>query len=379
MIDGDDRTEARVRAAFHVERLRAEADLQFAPLLPRPRSRPRLFARLAAVAVVTVIAVAAAGLIHDLRIQTATAPSGAPSPTVSQVPIPTSFQATPVPTPDMTGRYSDGIPRTLDGQPVLRWSDALAKRATATDDTSFLTGVWLNIGFGLRSCPNMQAPDPGSGDAWYWIGGCADDRIMADAGGAPTDLNGVATFRFYTGKLQTGPAILRVHLHDSRATQCGTVRTVCGDMIVVEDVLWTGDVYTDPRPFTVADAIAAARSVSPANSLSPLSNTNWGYDAPLPGAIALTCGAIVTNDQTVRGADVFSSAEAMHRALPEVQEGAAGALLDSAKNLYGSNGLWGRWLVVDNVAFSVNVNIEPSGSDRAWLVSLEAGLRARSH
>ena len=381
MID-DDRTEARVRAAFHVERLRAEADLQFAPLLPRPRSRPRLFVRLAAVAVVTVIVVAAAGLILDLRIQTATAPSGAPSPTVSQVPSPTSFQATPVPTPDMTGRYSDGIPMTWQGQPVLRWADALARSGTANDATPFYVGVWLNIDMGPRSCP-AEFGNPSAPNSWIRVGGCPDNRISGDEGGPTDDLNGVATFQFAVGHFETGPAILRVHVHDPRASDCGPRQAICDRMIVMEQAVWAGDSLTQPRPFSVADVIATSAAVEPGTSLSLLPDNGPHYDPPLAGAIALSSGGIQPADLHVQGAYIMTSADAIHRALPDVQPGAAGALLPSAFRLSESGSGPGysfsvteHWLVVDNVAFAVLLEPEPSAADKAWLASLETALRA---
>jgi|BarGraNGADG00212_1021973.scaffolds.fasta_scaffold01340_3 hypothetical protein len=53
MIDGDDRLEDRVRAAFRVEERRAESDLLVDPIRPRSRSRHlRAPAALATVALV---------------------------------------------------------------------------------------------------------------------------------------------------------------------------------------------------------------------------------------------------------------------------------------------------------------------------------------
>jgi len=54
-------------------------------------------------------------------------------------------------------------------------------------------------------------------------------------------------------------------------------KAVCDSMIVVESAVWTGDSYTDPKPFTVADAIAAAGAVSP-NPLELLDRKQPGDD-----------------------------------------------------------------------------------------------------
>jgi hypothetical protein len=76
---------------------------------------------------------------------------------------------------------------------------------------------------------------------------------------------------------------------------------------------------------------------------------------------------------------------AMRRALPDVHPGAAGAILPAA-NKYTSSGsgpgysytVDERWLVVDNVAFSVRTASPPTADDAAWLASIEAALRAAS-
>jgi hypothetical protein len=83
------------------------------------------------------------------------------------------------------------------------------------------------------------------------------------------------------------------------------------------------------------------------------------------------------------GASLMASVKAMSRALPHVEPGAAGAMLQSAWFLTSSGSGPGysqvvesRWLVVDNVAFLVMTASPPSASDSVWLASLEAALRA---
>jgi hypothetical protein len=259
-------------------------------------------------------------------------------------------------------------------------------RTTVKDDTPFLVGVWLNVDMGFNfGCPN-EPVDPSAPNSWAlntcygWPYG-----ISADAGG-PYELGNEVTFHFLQGDVSTGPAILRVHVHDPRATLCGNQKAVCDSMIVVESAVWTGDSYTDPKPFTVADAIAAAGAVSPDTLLTLLDASNRGEDGDviLPGAIALTCGAVANSEMTVRGVYLMPSSEAMARALPDVQPGVAGTWLPAAYRLFeGGSGpgysfaVDDRWLVVDNVAFSVEVMPVPSAADKAWLASLVAALEAR--
>jgi hypothetical protein len=323
---------------------------------------------IATAALVVCVAVGASlfagGLRNDAVPQTAS-PSAASTQTASPIP-----------------RYGDGIPKVWEGQPVLRWNDALAKRLTATDATPFLVGVWLDVYNGPHSCPAGHV-DPSAPDSWA-MNFCPDRWISPDQGGAPAELDGIATFHFTAWVLATGPAILRVHVHDSNAGQCGYQQAICGSMIVVENAVWTGDSFTDPRPFTVDDVIAAAAAVDPKTTLTLMDSSSPTSDVRLLGATALSPGNVMPADMQVHGGYLMSSTQAMQRALPDVQPGAAGALLPSAYRLREEGSGPGysfvvvyHWLVVDNVAFSVATLPEPSAADRAWLASLEAALRAR--
>jgi hypothetical protein len=280
-------------------------------------------------------------------------------------------------------RYTDGIPSVWQGEPVLRWNDALARGGSAKDDTPFYVGVWLNIDNGPRSCP-AEFGNPSAPNSWIRLGGCTDNPISADEGGPAPDLNGVATFQFAVGDFETGPAILRVHVHDPRASDCGPQQDVCDRMIVVEQAVWAGGSQTDARPFSAGDVIAAGAAVEPKTSLSLLPADGPNYDPPLAGAIALSAGGIQPADMQIVAAYIMTSADAIHRALPDVQPGAAGALLPSAYRLAESGSGPGysysvteHWLVVDNVAFAVLLEPEATPADEAWLVSLEAALKAQ--
>jgi hypothetical protein len=335
---------------------------------------------LAAATAAVVIATIGAGLLVVGR---NTVPVASPS-SVPTTDIASPSAASPSATSSIP-RYSDGIPRTFEGQPVLRWADALARRTMATDDTPFLVGVWLDVPTGIFSCPADHGPDPSAPNSWVYVpGGCQFSYISADAGIAPTNQHGVTTFRFYQGKLATGPAIMQVHVHDPRATQCGYQEPICHDMIVVDDIPWTGDAATAPHPLSVDQVIAATRSVSAASGLQP------------SGPIGYTgCGADVTDGlglcpppisgapypSPIAGAAVLPSPEALARALPTLTPGVDGALMASAVDWTGGGtyGSWDyRWLVVDNVAVLVRTAIvTPSQSDVEFLNRLAAALKAQ--
>ena len=348
MIDGNDRAEAVIREAFGSEELSAESDLRLDPLRPHARSRRRrALVGLATVGLVAAVAVATAGLIHVSR-----------------------FGAGPVASPT-SDRYSDGIPRLWQGQPVLRWGDAMARRATATNDTPFLVGAWVEILDGWN-CP-AQGTDP------FDPRECGFKSISADAGG-PGNEPDTISFHFFQGTLVRGPAILRVHLHDPRSNQCLGEEAICQSEIVIEKALWTGDSYTLPQPFGVADVIAAAKTLDPAAPLrvtsTPTTDIDFAGAAKLSPPTKAGYGQIVT-------AFVAPSAAAARRRLPAVEPGVSGALAKSALESWGSQGGPGysytldyRWLVVENVAFLVQTASPPSASDVAWLKRLEAALRA---
>ncbi len=387
MTDRDGSDEARIRAAFLSETRRAEADLRSDPLVPRPRPRgmsrsrrSRTLAGLVAVAVVAILVAAAVGVVRHSPSTMSANPSSVASPTS------TKMVASPLPSATFpSDRYSDGIPRTFDGQPVLRWGDAVAKARTTTEEAHFLVGVWLDVYKGLQFCPAMQV-DPSAPDSWT-SSNCNSVVLSVDAGAAPIGLDGVATFHFATSSdLNTGPAILRVHTQDSRSTECGSQQATCEAMMVVEDAIWTGDSETDPQPFTVADVIAAAASVEPATALEIQTPSDLGYDLRLSGAVALSKvspARAKPADMQISGAYLMPTDEAMKRALPDVQPGAAGAMLKTAWKTTGSGSGPGysytvenRWLVVDNVAFSVRTASPPTAADQAWMASLQTALWA---
>lgn len=391
MTDGDDRTESRIRAAFNEEQRRAEANLQLEPLAPRARPRPRLAALLAAAAIVVVVAVGTAGVIGSLPGRVSGGPSEAP--TASSTPTPgSSAEPTPTeaptatllprPTVDMTGRYPDGIPSTFDGQPVIRWDAALAKRDTATDATTFLTAVWLNIPVGFFMCPASHADPSAPSTTWLIDLGCRFDYVSAEAGGTPTTQFGVTTFLFYKGELTTGPAIMRVHVHDPRATQCGYQKAICDRMIVVDDIVWSGDAVTDPHPLSVADVMAATTQVSETSGLRAPGPSVFGCGASATEGLimcpAMTPGASYTSP--VAGAVVLPSVDALARALPAYTPGVDGALGPSAVlwTEGGSLGSWVyRWLIVDNVGIIVRTDDGDAAADRAFLTKLFAALKAQ--
>jgi hypothetical protein len=260
-----------------------------------------------------------------------------------------------------------------------------------TDDTSFLVGVWIYTypPGSIVHCPKGSEPDPSWPQAWIDYTHCPYYFIRPQEGGDSIDGSNVVTFHFMAGldHLNTGPAILRVHVHDSQAGLCGDQRAVCDSMIVLESAVWTGDEATAPRPLALADVQAAVATVDqhpdridlPDHSLLSddvlgLSGARDEYSFPNAGPYAMQ----------LMGVSVMQSPQDVGQALPHSQPGATGALQLSAdwslETFSGdgwSNSFSIRWLIVENVAVRLRLMPIPSAADEAFVRQLEAALRAR--
>ncbi len=298
-----------------------------------------------------------------LWIAACAAPTGA-APASQSVTTPTASPA----------RYADGLPRFFDGQPVLRGAAALDHARTTTDSTPFLVGGWVTNVPGLPiACPAM--PATGSSP---WLFSCGQPSFSDLAGDAQGSLvaAGELTFHFVdTSGLESGPAILRVHVQDLRASQCGDQASACTHAMVVDAVLWTGDAATAPHPFDLAHVTSDLRLVMPGVALDPLG-----------GAPIADCGPILpaTRDYFVRPlpADVPSvslveiapSPDALARALP-IGDGTRAAL--SGPPLVIDNppgGFECRWLRVANLALLVRTSDPPRVTDQSFMDRLVAAL-----
>jgi hypothetical protein len=142
-------------------------------------------------------------------------------------------------------RYSDGIPTTWNGQPVLRGEDAIAKAKSAMDDTPFYVGLWAS--------PN-QAHGCGSDQLSTELDGtCRDMGSVGDQPGIPSP-NLAAAIRFNTTSMTPGPVIVSVHAHDAAAADCvAGHRQECDGVMVGSQIVWNGDSGTAPRPVSTDD------------------------------------------------------------------------------------------------------------------------------
>jgi len=295
-------------------------------------------------------------------------------------PVPAGTAAsTQEPAPAATSaRFADGLPRSIDGQPVLRGAADLDHARATADATPFLVGGWITNVPGLGyHCPLM----PATGSA-LWLFACGQPTFSDLAGDAQGSLvaAGELTFHFVdTRTLESGPAILRVHVDDPRAAQCGDQASACARAMVVEADLWTGDAATAPHPFDLARVTTDLRSVVPGIAL-----------APVGGSPIIDCGPILpaTRDYLVSPepstvpsvslVEIAPSSDALARALP-MNDGTDAALAEPPLAVVGPPaGFACRWLRVANVALLVRSSEPPTATDRSFMDRLVAALDSRA-
>jgi hypothetical protein len=178
--------------------------------------------------------------------------SGSPIlPAVSDSPSAQAFASS---SPSGSPVGPDGVPLTIDGQPVLRGPAIEAHILAATDDSPFLIGG--NIADFETNCFSPIVVSPlirPCGSGWNLV-----------VGPSLTGLPLVVVANI-PGWNANAPLVLRVHVHDSRAAACpATFRTACERAIVVDSVAWTGTLGSSgPSPAGTPIAVAD-RSVLPA-------------------------------------------------------------------------------------------------------------------
>jgi hypothetical protein len=138
--------------------------------------------------------------------------------------------------------YPDGIPRTWQGQPVLRGQAALDAANASTDSTPFYVAFWAGHQWD-KSCPLLAENDP--------LFGCGDMSNVGDQPGVVSPLLEMQ-LRVTVESVAPAPVIARVHTHDDACPN----PTACQD-IMVGDVVWSGGDTTAPHPVTVSQAAAA--------------------------------------------------------------------------------------------------------------------------
>ena len=195
-----------------------------------------------------VLAVVLVAAPLSLRPTASARPSAPASPQVG----PSSTAATPAPTLDAASeRYPGGIPRVIDGEPVLLGLDAQARWRDAIDDTAFLVGGWFDSHF-LHTCSGGIGP--------------VDPNPLAGRLCQLRDIRGIPGRALFASGVDLpegdGPIVVRVHTRDPGAATCiPEYRTVCDERTVVDAVTWFGDATTAAAPIGPQEALRNATSV----------------------------------------------------------------------------------------------------------------------
>jgi hypothetical protein len=148
-------------------------------------------------------------------------------------------------------RHPGGIPRVIDGEPVLVGLDAQARWRDATEATPFLVGGWFDSRV-LNTCSGgIGPPDP---------------NPLAARGCPRFQVAGMPGRPFYPETLAMPqgdrPIVLRVHTRDPGAETCIPEYVAsCRERVVVDDVVWFGDATTVAEPIGPQEARRRATSV----------------------------------------------------------------------------------------------------------------------
>ena len=266
---------------------------------------------------------------------------------------------------DIGSRFPDGIPSQIDGATVLRPADALARAQTATDDTPFLVGGWRG-GYIVMSCmpqiqPHVEATlnplfDPCSG------------YVVRDGPGA----NRAAIKLPALGNLPNapGPIVVRVHVHDGHADECG----VCEQAFVLDAIVWTGDGETETTPLTIDDVVRRLARADPDLTVSPFSSgERTGCN---PGWPPQSWRAErVSNDPSIARILVFpdpiAAAETRQRLLADGIMGRPSPPATSRCSVLYDGLMSSAWLLQDNVIVEVRV---PVGTTPAFIDTVRHDL-----
>ena len=147
------------------------------------------------------------------------------------------------PVAPLAGRFLDGIPMAIDGQPVVRAGDARNVADGRTDASVILVGGWY-VGPRPVSCPAPMDPHP-----LAWSCGPA---MLGERPGTGALVLGPGP------EIPEGPVVIAAHVHDADAAGClPENRARCQMTIVVDRLVWAGDKVTNTAPHRIQDVVMA--------------------------------------------------------------------------------------------------------------------------
>ena len=227
--------EDRIRATLQDPARRPSPDLEARIMAALPARRHGVgplvrasWVPLSAAAVLAVVLVAGSSLLPPNGVVPLTTPrSPDPSADAAATPLQSPIAAASVAT------YPDGIPREIDGEPVLRGDAIAIEAAERTDDRPFLIGGYGGFVMADGICPSEPTTpllEPCLGG--YYL----SDRLRGDSLGVRVVVDDASV-----GYGGGGAQVLRVHVYDERAEACAPdILLNCQHTIVSEGVVWSG-------------------------------------------------------------------------------------------------------------------------------------------
>jgi hypothetical protein len=279
-------------------------------------------------------------------------------------------------TTDPTG-YDDGVPRTWEGQPVLRGQAALGRASQSTDASPFYIGLWVTPNPLSMGCPG-STPYPLR---------CSDMHDVGDRVGVLWPALGKG-LRIEVD-VPDGPVILRVHTHDRTWTsseRCAASELVeCQHLMIGDAAVWTGDATTTPHPVSVEQAAAVFGVATTDKGFTSVAGC---LSRVLPGVRLLPFRDPKSSTGYVYGViAVFPSKEALAGAAPDAaargeSEAFPISLQDSTPGGFwpgcayeGAVPLQVHWLVRANVLVGVGYETSVGPQADQWVVLARTELQ----
>jgi hypothetical protein len=255
-------------------------------------------------------------------------------------------------------------------------------RLAPRGDESFLLGGW-SFGFNAfrYACPILLGTPPPFGPR-CGTPFVSDVPLMNEA---PRVMLAGRTADF-----PTGPVILRVHRHDERAAGCAPdARDACEAMAVIEDVVWTGDAWTESEPLSpiealgvliTADANLTVATLRAMPQPRPPAPSSGPFERPFPHP---TCRApFPALAWSITGSRLTSVLVFPSTAAREANDqdftasGYRGVGSDGTTCFTITDSLFAHeWVAVDNVMVAIDINVDgPTPAQAAFIHDVRTAL-----
>ncbi|HEX7495846.1 MAG TPA: hypothetical protein VF349_04360 [Candidatus Limnocylindrales bacterium] len=275
-------------------------------------------------------------------------------------------------------RYDDGIPRTWDGQPVLRGQAAVDRASQSTDAASFYVALWVSSGLPTFSCPPPTDPSPLR---------CSDVHDVGDRAGVLWSALG-KVLRIEVD-VPDGPAVLRVHTHDpgwSDSSRCAASELVaCQHLMIGDGAVWTGDATTASHPISVGQTAEAFGVPTTDRAFASVASCLSGV---LPGVRLLPFRDPESSTGYTYGViAVFPSKEALAGAAPDAAANGESDAFPVSLQAFTPLGYWPgcayegtvslkvHWMVRANVLVGVGYDTTVGPQTDQWVVLARSELQ----